>query len=43
MEKLTACQTYENKDFSKVYFQDKKGNIKRVVIHCKAKNLNKAI
>lgn len=43
MEKLTACQTYTAKDYCKVYFADKKGNIKKVIIFCKAKDLTKAI
>lgn len=43
MEKLNACQTYTEKDYCKVYFADKKGNIKKVVTMCKAKDLLTAI
>lgn len=43
MNELFPCQTYIAKDYCKVYFADKKGNIKKVVIMCKAKDLTKAI
>lgn len=43
MEKLTACQTYTAKDYHKVYFANNKGDIKKVVTMCKAKDLLTAI
>lgn len=40
---MFACQSYETKDYCKVYFADKKGNIVKSIIFCKAKDLTKAI
>lgn len=43
MENLTACQTYSNSKFEKIYFCDENNNIKKVITFCKAKNLLDAI
>lgn len=40
---MYISQTFETKDYAKVYFADNNDNIKKVVIICKAKDLKKAV
>lgn len=40
---MYLCQTYETQDYYKIYFANDNGDIVKVIIFCKAKNLLKAL
>lgn len=40
---MFACQSYETKDYCKIYIANDNGNIVKSIIFCKAKDLTKAI